>query len=177
MLCDAPSRSRREERRQRDNRLRRRLAVIGGERIVALLGSERVTLATKRLPAFRLFALQFPGRLVERRAGEPRLSLVDLLPGAGERAVDDVVEVGLDRPSGDLLFVDFDGVAHRLLHAVEIERPVARDPPRHLADEAFGDSRSCGDLLGVVLDQEIEDRRHRRSDLARSSGLANSLPG
>jgi integrase len=59
---------------------------------------------------------------------------------------------------GDLLLVNFDRVAHRLFHAVEIEVPVASDPLGHFPNEALGDRASARLRLGIVLHQQIENR-------------------
>jgi hypothetical protein len=71
---------------------------------------------------------------------------------------DNVVKIGLHRPSGDLLFIDLDGVLDRLFHAVEIQRLVAGDALGHLPDEAFRDVALPRRLLGIVFHQQIEDR-------------------
>ena len=110
------------------------------------------------LAALFLIALHLLGRPAQGGAGERGLTLVDLFLRPRQSAADDVVEIGFHRPSGDLLFVNLDGVLDRLFHAVEIERFVARDALGHFPDEALGDVALARRLLGIVLDQQIEDR-------------------
>ena len=145
--------------RKLHNGVRRGVAVVGRKRDVAFAIVERGHARDIALAPLLLLAPHLLGRLAQGRAGEARLAVVDLLLRPRQRATDNVVEIGLDRPSRDLLFIDFDGVAHRLLHAVEIERLVARDALRHFLDEAFGDVALSRHLLGIVRDQQIEDRR------------------
>jgi hypothetical protein len=86
------------------------------------------------------------------------LASVELFLRSRQRRVDSSVDIGLDRSSGNLRFIDLDGLLHLLLHAVEIERLVARDAFGHLADEPFGDVALLDEPLGVVLDQQIQNR-------------------
>jgi hypothetical protein len=60
---------------------------------------------------------------------------------------------------GDLVLVDLDRVAHRLLLAFKIERLVAGDALRHFLDETLGDGAAARFFKRVVLDQQGEDAR------------------
>ena len=60
----------------------------------------------------------------------------------------------VDRPSSDLLFIDFDSVAHRLHHAIKIELLVPGNALRHLGDKALSNGAVRS---GVILGQQIKD--------------------
>ena len=74
---------------------------------------------------------------------------------------------------GDLLLVDLDRVAHRLLLAFKIERLVAGDALRHFLEETLGDGAAARFFKRGVLDQQAR-MPEARTCLARLSGLVNS---
>jgi hypothetical protein len=86
-----------------------------------------------------------------------RLALIDLRPRLRQGRVDTGVDVGLDRSSGDLRFVDLDGPLHLLFHPIDIERFVAGDALSHFLDETFGDVPFARQLLGIGFHQQIEN--------------------
>jgi hypothetical protein len=118
---------------------RRRFAVVGRQRDVPLASIERCHARLIAFAPFRLFAPHLFRGPAQSRACDARLSSIDLFLRPRKRTADDLVQVGLDRPSRDLLFINFDGVGHCLLHAIEIEPFVAGDAFRHFFDEPIGD--------------------------------------
>ena len=104
----------------------------------------------------RLSSARWSRRAAPRNGARQReLALINQRPRPAQGFVNDGVDIGLGLPSGDLLLVNLDRVAHRLFHAVKIEVPVASDPLGHFPNEALGDRTGARLRLGIVLHQQI----------------------
>ena len=146
---------------QRDSRLRRGFAVVGRQRNIALIVVKRRDPSDIPLAALLFIAPHRLGGPAQSRASERGLTLVDLLLRPRQSATDNVVEVGFNRPSRDLLFVNLDGVHHRLFHAVKIKRLVARiAAPRFYEARptaaATHQRQRLGPTAGVVVEATTE---------------------
>jgi hypothetical protein len=135
------------------------LAIIGGQGDVALVIVKRRYSCNIVFAALYLFALHRLGCLAQRRAGEARLSFVDLGARSFQRLIDDGTEIRVGLPASDFFFVDVDCVADRLLHTFKIERSVACDLSGHFVDEAFRDLAFVRFLFCICPDKQIENAR------------------
>src|SRR6185437_2722692 len=129
-----------------------------GERNVALAMVKGGNVRDVALTPLYLFAAHLLSDSTQRGLRETRLPSVEMLLGPHQRPADNIVRAALNLPSRDLLLIELDSVPHGLLHAVEVERRIGRHPLRHLADEALRDLALLRRLLGIVRDQQIEDR-------------------